>query len=122
MWMFANDSSNVAILDHSESGQHHTLPKDFKSAGGMSGDRPSWTYPKGRDIGLRSIGGGPPSRDREAPFRSLSEQRRPKESAASRLFGEDKPLKLRKTEGVEAVAAWAARREILGLLEVWCGS
>ena len=98
----------------------------------MSGDRPSWTYPKGRDIGLRSIGGGPPSargsgapppwarppsRDREAPFRSLSEQRRPKESAASRLFGEDKPLKLRKTEGVEAVAAWAARREILGLLE-----
>ena len=34
MWMFANDSSNVAILDHSESGQHHTLPKDFKSAGG----------------------------------------------------------------------------------------
>ena len=35
MWMFANDSSNVAILDHSESGQHHTLsPKIFKSAGG----------------------------------------------------------------------------------------
>ena len=32
MWMFANDSSNVAILDHSESGQHHTLsPKIFKS-------------------------------------------------------------------------------------------
>ena len=99
----------------------------------MSGDRPAWTFPaRGRDTGLKSIGGVPPSArgrgepppgatkqsgDKEFLRRSSSEHQRPKESAASRFHGEDKPLKLRKTEGVNAVAAWAARREILGLLE-----
>ncbi len=50
-------------------------------------------------------------------MRSLSKVSRRKEGTASTYGGETKPLKLRKTEGVHAVAAWAARREILNLLE-----
>ena len=109
-------------------------PQRFLISGGMSGDRPTWTYPKrGREkeLGLKPIGGGPPSARGSGvppswakgtspgePGRSPSKTRsRPKESTASTYGGEVKPLKLRKTEGVHAVAAWAARREILNLLE-----
>ena len=94
----------------------------------MSGDRPAWTFPKrDRELGLRSIGRVPPSatppwakkpgeddrRSRVSPSKSRTRSNEDPDD----LQGDQNPLKLRRTEGMYAVAAWAARKEILDLLE-----